>query len=101
MALNEERKIQEKRGTNRGFSGDALFVGSSERKCFYCGKSGHIKKFCSEWKKKQENEEEKESKSPAVANFSYHRRSSKGKVDSDSSDDDECIALVSEVAEEK
>ena len=99
--LNEERKIQEKRGTNRGFSGDALFVGSSERKCFYCGKSGHIKKFCSEWKKKQENEEEKESKSPAVANFSYHRRNRKSKQDSDSSDDDECIALVSEVAEDK
>ena len=102
--LNEERKIQEKRGTSRGFSGDALFVGaggSNERKCFYCGKSGHIKRFCSEWKKKQENEEEKESKSPAVANFSYHRRNSKNKVDSDSSDDDECIALVSEVAEEK
>ena len=79
-------------------SHDALLVNGYVKKCFYCGKSGHIKKFCAEWNKKQE-EDQKESKKTEVANFSYVRGSRREKVvDSDSSDDEvECIALVSEV----
>ena len=104
--LNEERKIKEKRdigSTGGGFPGNALFVSSKPKTCFYCGKNGHIKRFCDEWLNRMDNNdnrERKESKSPAVANFSYHKSRSNGNtVDSESSDD-ECIALVSEVSEE-
>ena len=91
--LNEERKIKEKGSAMGGFTGDALFVGVGSKKCYYCGKTGHIKKFCNEWKKKNEIEES-ENKSPAVANFSHHR----GNFHADSdSDEVECIALISEV----
>ena len=94
--INEERKIKEKRKPGRENSHDALFVGASNQKrCFYCGKSGHIKRFCEEWLKKCENEN-KENNLPVVANMCFR---SKSHVDSESSDD-ECIALVSEVSEE-
>ena len=99
--LNEERKIKEKRGSKGGgFSGDALFVSGKPRTCFYCGESGHIKRKCELWLKKNENEnkENKENRSPAVANFSYSRKRS-NKVESDSSDE-ECLALVSKMSEE-
>ena len=95
--INEERKIKEKRKAVRENSGDALFVGANNKQkmCFYCGKSGHIKRFCDEWLKKCENEN-KENKPGASANMCYR---SKSHYDSESSDD-ECIALVSEVSEE-
>ena len=41
----------------------------------------------------------KDNKSPAVANFSCHRKKS-NVADSESSDDDECIALVSKVSKD-
>ena len=96
--LNEERKIKEKRSSvERGYSGDALFVASTKPKtCFYCGETGHIKRFCEKWIEKTENENKK-NRSPAVANFCQRNKSSI--VDSESSDD-ECIALVSEVSKE-
>ena len=101
--LNEERKIKEKKctGAVQGFSGDALFVSQNSRpkRCFYCGEPGHIKRFCDEWLKSIESEK-KENKnsirSPAVANFSCLKKKS-NMGDSESSDDDECIALVSDV----
>ena len=103
--LNEERKIREKSGGSFGDSPthDALLVNSFKSKfpktCYYCGKVGHVQAICKEWKKKQE-EEQAESKKPEVANFSHVRRS-RGRVNSDSSDDEvECIALVSEVHQE-
>ena len=100
--LNEERKMKEKSvgsyGDHQKTPHDALLVNSFTKSCYYCGKSGHIKKFCQDWKKKQE-EDQKESKSE-VANFSYVRGLRKGRnADSESSDDEvECIALVSEVS---
>ena len=58
--------------------------------CFYCGKNGHIKRFCPELKKKNsEVQEQVEKRDPEIANFS-------NAVDSDLEEID-CIALVSEV----
>ena len=79
--LNEERKMKEKMSTGDGpgFSGDALFVSSkTTKRCFYCGQSGHIKRFCDEWLKSidTENKGNKDNKTPAVANFSYNRNKS-------------------------
>ena len=100
--LNEERKIKEKRGGGRGIqlSGDALFTSSVSRQktCFHCGETGHIKRFCEKLKKSIESEE---SKPPAVANFLSHQSFRRNNVRSDSESSDECLALVSQVAEVK
>ena len=100
--LNEERKIKEK---CRNLGGqinpvdNALFTHSKTKSCFYCGKPGHIQRFCKELKKKN-NEEQEEDRKPEVANFSRTRtRVSSSKMDSDS--EDECIALISEVKQKK
>ena len=97
--LNEERKIKEKRGAVRGvqLSGEALFTSSRQKTCFYCGETGHIKKFCEKWKKSNESEE---NKSPAAANFLCHQ-STRRNIRSDSESSDECLALVSRVADVK
>ena len=98
--LNEERKIKEKRGAGRGIqlSGDALFTSSIRPKtCFYCGETGHIKRFCDKLKKDNESDEKKP---PAVANFLSHQ-SVRRNVRSDSESSDECLALVSKVNEVK
>ena len=105
--INEERKIKEKRKTvqmrestsNVLFAG-ANFAGASSRQkvCFYCGKTGHIKRFCDEWLKKCESENKE--KPTAVANMCYRNNRNKTQFDSESSDD-ECIALVSEISENK
>ena len=107
--LNEERKLLEKNcsrdSVHYSSSHDALFTSSQNRSkyvppnCYYCGESGHIKRNCEEWKRKQEETQEV-GKQSAVANFSYVNRR-KGKVDSDSSDEEvECIALISEEHQE-
>ena len=86
--LHEEKKIKEKLEKSKPPE-DALLVRSrtSGPVCFFCGQIGHIKKFCDEWKKKQ-NEEQQKKKDQEVANFSQ-------RIDYDS--DVECIALVSEL----
>ena len=107
--MNEERKLLEKNGSRDSnqysSSHDALFTNGQNRSkyvppnCYYCGESGHIKRNCEEWKRKQEETQEV-SKQPAVANFSYVNRR-KGRADSESSDDEvECIALISEERQE-
>ena len=94
--MHEERKIKEKssaidvHGNFRDEMNQALFV-SKPKQCFYCGKTGHIKRFCDELKKKNESVEEKKQE---VANFSSLHYSS------DSDSDGECIALFSK-AEKK
>ena len=96
--LNEERKIKDKRGPGgRGLTGEALFTNGSRqiKVCFYCGESGHIKRFCDKLKKDTENEER--NKQPVAANFTSTRRNQR----SDSESSEECIALVSKVSEEK
>ena len=60
--------------------------------CFYCGRQGHIKKFCDEWLKKVGEEQPENKKGPEIANFSHQ-------VEYDS--DVECIALISEVSGEE
>ena len=106
--LNEERKMKERansNSSNNSFPGNnsgenALLVSNKFRKdtrtCFYCGKSGHIKAFCDELKKKIEEQQEEKRKSER-ANFSYCAQ----KRDESSDDEYECIALVSEVVNEK
>ena len=93
--LNEERKLKEKCNSSGGPSNPsdcALFV-SKPKTCFYCGELGHIKRFCPELRKK--NEEQEQKKEQAIANFSYHGKfSNKKQADSDS--ETECIALISE-----
>ena len=111
--LNEERKMKEKlnmstsqnEGHNPGEN--ALFTNTNfkNKLCFYCGETGHIKRFCEKLKKKieqqqqQQSEKQEDSKRPEIANFSFcaNRR----KADSYTSSDDECIALVSEVISRK
>ena len=87
--LHEEKKLKEKSESSKPPE-NALFVKSKAGGgpvCFYCGKNGHIKRFCEEYIKKNKEDQHKD-KEPEVANFSHT-------VDSD--DDVECIALVSEV----
>ena len=94
--LNEERKRKEKSASSGGLSnpGDCALLVSKPmpRRCFYCGDTAHIKRFCPELRKK--NEEEQQRKGPEVANFSRHGKFSKDNVDSDS--ETECIALISQ-----
>ena len=99
--LNEERKLKEKCSSSGGLSNpveNALFTNSRNKTCFYCGEVGHIKRFCDELRKKNEEQQKERQKEPAVANFSYHS-TYKDKVDFDS--DTECIALISEAKQIK
>ena len=89
--LHEEKKLKENSEKSKPPE-DALLVKSSKVRgpvCFYCGEIGHIKKFCDEWKKKQ-NEQQEGGKGSEIANFSQTQR-----IHHDS--DVECIALISEV----
>ena len=103
--LHEEKKLKEKSGQRRPPE-DALLVRSRSGGpvCFYCGQTGHIKKFCEEWKKKNEEEEKKgvDKKQNEEASY-FCKRGKTGKVgkfvqDSDSDSDIDCIALVSQVS---
>ena len=103
--LHEEKKLKEKSGQRRSPE-DALFVRSKSGGpvCFYCGQTGHIKKFCEEWKKKNEEEEKKGVNKKQNEEASYFCKQGKigkgGKFsqDSDSDSDIDCIALVSQVS---
>ena len=109
--LHEERKIKEKldlekSSTSSESSHDALFVGRKSKPngplCFYCGERGHIKRFCEEWKKDNEERNRNNDKQPdsrkqsEVANFSYVEKNTDTR--GSDSDDYECIALVSKVS---
>ena len=82
--LNEERKMKERCNSSGGHSNpveNALFTNSSRTKtCFYCGEVGHIKRFCPELRKRNEEQKDKQKEPEAVANFSYHS-TYKDKVD--------------------
>ena len=99
--MHEEKKLKEKSEQRSKHPEDALLVRSKPSGgpvCFYCGKNGHIKKFCEEWKKKNEGEEVKSRKDKEESSF-FCRRSRVGlDNDSDSDDDIECIALISQVS---
>ena len=99
--LHEEKKLREK-AAELGSRGpeNALFVRSKSGGpvCFYCGQSGHIKKFCEEWKKKNEEEEEKKSARKPSEQTSFFCQRSKQGFDSDSDSEIDCIALASQVS---
>ena len=92
--MHEEKKLKEKSEQRVKHPEDALLVRSRTGGpvCFYCGRQGHIKKFCDEWLKKVGEGQPENKKGPEIANFSHQ-------VEYDS--DVECIALISEVSSEE
>ena len=48
--------------------------------CFYCGESGHVKRFCKEWKKKQEEEEVGNKKEKEESTFSVKTKERQGNI---------------------
>ena len=97
--LHEEKKLSEKSEQYKPPE-NALLVrsrASGGPVCFYCGESGHIKKFCEEWKKKIE-EEEKKGKMKQNEESSFFCQRAKSRFDSDSESEVECIALASQAS---
>ena len=101
--LHEEKKLKEKAvgsGVGSQAPENALFVRSRTGGpvCFYCGQNGHIKKFCEEWKKKNEEDEKKSVKKQIEESSFFCQRAGKTGFDSDSDSEIDCIALASQVS---
>ena len=97
--LHEEKKLKEKSEHCSKPPENALFTKSRTGAgpiCFYCGRNGHIKRFCEELKKKNEEEAENAKKQGEQASFFCHRGDLNETHDSD--EEIECIALVSQVS---
>ena len=96
---NEEKKLLEKSAADQQnkHPENALIVKSRNGPiCFYCGKNGHVKKFCEELRKKQEEEEMKSKKEKEESSFFCYQGKPASQFN-DSDDDIDCIALVSHV----